>query len=132
MRNYDFEIEELTEDIKELEVEKRKKERRLNQLLMGKESTGAENTSRTLKDLFGKPITVRDWVKVVTKGKFNSTEGEVTKITKWVTFLDSHGIKQVRAPHNLIVVEDVRSVSGTSSSRRGRKPQSNTTLKKRK
>ena len=132
MRSYDFEIEELTEDIKELEVEKHKKERRLNQILKSKESTGAENTSNTLKDLFGKPITVRDWVKVVTKGKFNSIEGEVTKINKWVTFLDSRGIKQVRAPHNLIVVEDVRSVSGTSSSRRGRKYQSNTTLKKRK
>ena len=62
-----------------------------------------QNRDRTLRDFYGKPILVGDWVNVTRKGKFSNIEGIVTKIKKWVTFEDRKGVKQYRAPHNLIV-----------------------------
>ena len=48
-----------------------------------------------------------------------SGDERVLRVGKWVTFEDASGVKQVRAPRNLIVVEDVGHNSGTTSSRRG-------------
>ena len=60
-------------------------------------------SNNTIRDHYGKEILVGDWVEVTKKGKFNSIEGTVVKINKWVTFKDTKGVKQFRAPHNLIV-----------------------------
>ena len=120
MRNYNFEIRELSEDIKELKVATAEKERKLNRLLKKKHSTEIQKEDSAPKDQLGKPIAVHDWVKVVTKGKFKSTEGKLRKIAgKWVMCLDASSVKQVRASRDLIVVEDVGHNSGTTSNRRG-------------
>ena len=107
MSNYDCEIEELTKDIQKLEITRLDKERKLKELLKKKENFKEEKRDYDIKDRHGNAIFIGDRVKVVTKGRFNSTEGKVIKIKKWVTFLDTSGVKQVRAPANLIVTENV-------------------------
>ena len=103
MNEYDTEIKELTEEINALRIARISKERELKDLLKKKE----ENRDRGAKDHHGNEISIGDRVKVVTKGKFRNTEGEVVKISKWVTFLDNSGAKQVRSPSNLVVTENV-------------------------
>ena len=115
MNNYDIEIEELTEEIKELKIARLDKERKLKELLKKKENFKEENRDCDVKDHHGNEISIGDRVKVVTKGKFRSTEGEVVKINKWVTFLDISGVKQVRSPSNLIMTKNVAKRRGRRS-----------------
>ena len=103
MNEYDTKLEKLTEEITTLRIAYLSKERELKNLLKKKE----ENRDRGAKDHHGNEISIGDRVKVVTKGKFRNTEGEVVKISKWVTFLDVSGVKQVRSPSNLVVTENV-------------------------
>ena len=118
MNGYDTKIEKLTKEIPTLRIAYLSKERELKNLLKKKE----ENRDRGAKDHHGNEISIGDQVKVVTKGKFRNTEGEVVKINKWVTFLDISGVKQVRSPSNLIVTENV-------AKRRGRRSKSSSDSK---
>ena len=74
-------------------------------------------TEEILRDYFSKPISIGDWVKVTTKGRFNSEQGRVKIFKKWVTFEDETGVEQVRAPSNLIV-QDVREHSDSDRRRK--------------
>jgi len=109
MRNFDEEIKELEKDIKNLEITKEQKRMQLTVVKRKqRETQEAEQASSsivedTIRDHYGKPILVGDWVNVTKKGKFNGIEGTVVKFKKWVTFEDTEGIKQFRASHNLIV-----------------------------
>ena len=108
MRNFDEEIKELEKDIKNLEVTKKEKNTQLKSIKKEqREAQEAQQKSipvdRTTKDFYGKQILVGDWVNVTRKGKFDGTEGIVVKINKWITFEDRKGVKQCRAPCNLIV-----------------------------
>ena len=109
MRNFDEEIKELERDIKNLELTKNEKKTQLESIKKAKreiEEAQQElipDCDRTTRDFYGKPILIGDWVNVTRKGRFNGTEGIVTKIKKWVTFEDREGVKQCRAPCNLIV-----------------------------
>lgn len=108
MRNFDEEIKELEKEIKILEVTKKKKNTQLESLKKEQRETKEIHqkpipVDRTKRDFYGKPITVGDWVNVTRKGKFDGTEGIVVKINKWITFEDKDGVKQCRAPTNLIV-----------------------------
>ena len=108
MRNVDEEIKELEKDIKNLEVTKKEKSTQLESIKKEqREKQEAQQESipvdRTKRDFYGKPILVGDWVNVTREGKFNETEGIVVKINKWITFEDRKGVKQCRAPCNLIV-----------------------------
>ena len=91
--SYDFGIEELIEDIQELEIKKLDKEHKLKELLKRKKNLREENRDCDAKDHHINAISIGDRVKVVMKGKLNSTEGEVVKIKKWVKFLDTSGVK---------------------------------------
>ena len=114
MRNYDTDIEELYARIEALELEKKQK----NQIPAKKN----KNRKRTVvKDKDGTIIQVRDWVVATTPGKFVHTEGKVVGWKKWVTFTDLSGVKQVRAPENLLISNDARKPSGTHSARSKRK-----------
>ena len=109
MRNFDKEVKELEQDIKNLELTKKEKKTQLESIKKEqRETQEAQQESIpgfdcTAKDFYGKPILVGNWVNVTRKGKFNGTEGIVIKIKKWVTFEDKEGVKQCRAPCNLIV-----------------------------
>ena len=69
-----------------------------------------------LKDSAGSIIKKGNWVKAITQGKFEHNEGEVVGFKKWVTFLDVTGVKQVRAPNNLLIIQNVRECSDELSS----------------
>ena len=109
MRNLDEEIKVIEEKIKALEVTKNQKKTQLKKIKREQREEHIVEVSPyaivddTPRDLYGKPILVGDWVNVKRKGRFNGTEGTVVKIQKWVTFEDTEGFKQSRAPHNLIV-----------------------------
>ena len=108
MRNFDEEIKELEKDIKNLEVTKKEKSTQLESIKkVQRETQEVQQESitvdRTTRDFYGNPILVGDWVNVTRKGKFSGTKGIVVKINKWVTFKDREGVKQCRAPCNLIV-----------------------------
>ena len=114
MRNYDTDIEELYERIEALELEKKQ----MNQIPAKKR----KNKKRTVvKDKDGTIIQVGDWVIATTPGKFVHTEGKVVGWKKWVTFTDVTGVKQVRAPENLLITNDARKSAGTHYARAERK-----------
>ena len=102
-KNYDFEMRELTEDIKALELARTEKQSRLNTLLKKKNAPINEAKDSIIRDHIRKPIKIGDWVMMLTKGKYKTTEGQVVSIKKWVIFLDSAGVKQFRAHNNLII-----------------------------
>ena len=56
-------------------------------------------------------IQIDDWVKATTSGKFTHNKGRLEGWKKWVTFTDVSEVKQVRAPHNLLISNDVRKCS---------------------
>ena len=87
MRNYAEEIRELTSEINDLSLAKSKKESQLERVLREQK----ENEKRG------------DWVRATTSGKFNLIEGTVVRINKWITFEDCTGVKQIRAPKNLLI-----------------------------
>ena len=57
-------------------------------------------------DESGRVIQLGDRVTATTTGKFKEKSGIVIDIKKWVTFTDTNGVRQTRAPENLRV-EDV-------------------------
>ena len=95
MRNFDEEIKELEKVIKNLEITKKQKRTQLTVVKREqRETQEAEQFSSsivedTIRDHYGKPILVGDWVNVTKKGKFNGIEGTVVKFKKWVTFEDT-------------------------------------------
>ena len=110
MRNYDTDIEELYERIEALELEKKQR----NQIPAKKRKT---RKRPVVKDEDGTIIQVGGWVVSTTPGKFAHNEGKVVGWKKWVTFTDVSGVKQVRAPSNLLISNDVRKPAGTDSAR---------------
>ena len=105
MRNYERDIEELHERVEALELEN---------LRLRRER--AIKKRPFVKDKDGTIIRVGDWIKTTTPGKFKHEEGEVEGWKKWVTFVDITGVKQVRAPHNLLVCNDERKRTTKSNS----------------
>ena len=103
MKNYDKEIRELTSEINDLNLAKLEKETQLKRVLREQKDKTKRESSLILRDQAGAVITIGDWVKATTSGKSNSIEGIVTKINKWITFEDHTGVKQVRAPKNLLI-----------------------------
>ena len=107
-------IQELYKRIEALELEKKQR----NQIPAKKR----KNRKRTVvKDKDGTIIQVGDWVIATTPGKFVHTEGKVVGWKKWVTFTDVSGVKQVRAPENLLITNDTRKPAGTHYVRAERK-----------
>ena len=103
MRNYEVDIDELYQRIETLE---------LDNAHLRSQRNGTNKKKRkgkkkpVVKDEDGTIISVGDWVRVTTPGKFMHNEGEVEGWKKWVTFVDITGVKQVRAPHNLLISND--------------------------
>ena len=103
MRNYDFEVEEIIQDIKTLQSALTVKRHRLN-TLRKKEKAPIEEAREIIRDHFGKPIRIGDWVcNVIKKGIRIRTKGTIIDIKRCVTFCDREGVKQFIAPHNLII-----------------------------
>ena len=112
MRDYEQDIEELHQRVQALELE--------NTRLRGERAVKKSKRVKSrpvVKDEDGTIIRVGDWVKVTTPGKFKYEEGEVEGWKKWVTFVDIAGVKQVRAPHNLLICNDERKRPAKSNSR---------------
>ena len=114
MRNYDTDIEELYERIEALELEKK-------QRIQISAKKRKNKKRQVVKDEDGTIIQVLDWVVATTSGKFAHTKGKVVGWKKWVTFTDVSGVKQVRAPENLLITNDVRKPAGTDFTRAKRK-----------
>ena len=106
MENYHETIKQLTEDIAKLSVAKNEKEAQLEAILQKQKETKEVKNSPTLRDQAGVIIRKGDWVKATSIGKFNRNEGTVVSLKKWVTFEDCSGVKQVRAPDNILVSKD--------------------------
>ena len=116
MEDYEESIKQLTKDIAQLTVAKERKEAQLRTLLREQKKNKYAKNSPILRDQAGVIIRKGDWVKATSVGKFEKDEGTVVSLKKWVTFEDCSGVKQVRAPSNLIVRKDGRKrVSRTSS-----------------
>ena len=115
MRNYDIEIYELRERITALELERYTSVRQRNKIPARKK----EKKRPIVKDESGTVIRIGDWVKATTPGRFVHNEGQVEGWKKWVTFIDVSGVKQVRAPHNLLISNDVRSFPARPDSASG-------------
>jgi chaperonin cofactor prefoldin len=91
------EEEELIQRLNNLTLEKSRIERRLSEIKQHKEAE-----KEAIKDRDGKPINIGDTVIFLTKGKFQSSRGTVTKTNKYrVTAKDKRGRSISRAPHNL-------------------------------
>ena len=118
MRNYDTGIEELYKRIEALELEKNTSKRQRNKIPAVKRK---EKKRTVVKDEDGTIIRIGDWVKATTPGRFVHSEGKVEGWKKWVTFVDISGVKQVRAPHNLLISNDVRKCSVRSDSASGKR-----------
>jgi hypothetical protein len=88
---------ELVERLEFLSLERQGLERRLKAI------RGRKLIERTLiKDRDGNTIRIGDKVSFLTKGKYTSTEGIVTRVNKSrVTTKDSRGNYISRAPHNV-------------------------------
>ena len=110
MRNYDTDIEELYKRIEALELEKEQR----NKIPAKKRKN---KRIPVVKDEDGTIIHVGDWVVATTPGKFAHIVGKVVGWKKWVTFTDVSGVKQVRAPSNLLISNNVRKPAGTDSAR---------------
>ena len=103
MRNYDEEIEQLRREIEDLEIEKQDKETQLQRVLREKTLKVSQKKNLKIVDKSGRAILIGNRVIATTTGKFEEKSGVVTNIKKWVTFVDTNGVKQVRAPNNLLV-----------------------------
>ena len=108
MKNYDETIKQLTDDIARLSVAKNEKEAQLEAILRKQKESEEVKNSPILRDQAGVIIRKGDWIKATSIGKFNRNEGTVVSLKKWVTFEDCSGVKQVRAPDNLLVSKDGR------------------------
>ena len=114
MRNYNKEIKELTSEINDLNLAKREKENQLERVLREQKEKAQKESSPILRDQAGAVIKIGDWVKATTSGKFKSIEGTVVRINKWITFEDHAGVKQVRAPKNLLISNHGRKCAAQS------------------
>ena len=103
MRNYDEEIEQLRREIEDLELEKQDKETQIQRVLRERKLKVSEKKNPKIVDKSGRAILIGNRVIATTTGKFEERSGVVTDIKKWVTFVDTNGVKQVRAPNNLLV-----------------------------
>ena len=103
MRNYDEEIEQLRREIEDLELEKQDKETQIQRILRERKQKVSEKKNPKIVDKSGRVILIGNRVIATTTGKFEERSGVVTDIKKWVTFVDTNGVKQVRAPNNLLV-----------------------------
>ena len=108
MRNYAEEIKELTSEINDLNLAKSKKESQLERVLREKKENEKRESSPIPRDQAGAVIKIGDWVKATTTGRFDLIEGTVVSINKWITFEDCTGVKQIRAPKNLLILEHGR------------------------
>jgi len=107
MRNYEQDIEELTEIIRELQTENRRNRTQINRLT--KQKTKDQNkTKQEGADRDGNHFRVGDKVKALTSGKFHCKAGTVVSIKKWVTFRATDKSLQSRAPGNLRVIKDAQ------------------------
>ena len=103
MRNYETEIQELTEEIQELNMQRTDKERALKQLVSEQRRQKKSALRQHTLDKERHSIRVGNWVITTTKGKFARREGTFTQVKQWVTFEDVTGVKEVRASHNVII-----------------------------
>ena len=127
MKRFDNEIRQLTINIDRLSIAKSEKEAQLKLLLQKQKESKKEPNSPILRDQAGVIIRKGDWVKATSIGKFDRSKGTVVNLKKWVTFKDRTGVKQVRAPNNILISNDGRErPRNTSSARRGNKSQSPT------
>ena len=95
------EEEDLIRRLNKLTLEKTKIERRLFEIKQQKRTHEEEEQTKVL-DRYGSQINIGDTVIFLTKGKFNTTKGTVTKINEYrVTAKDRKGTSISRAPHNL-------------------------------
>ena len=127
MEDYEESIKQLTKDIAQLTVAKERKEAQLRALLREQKKNKYAKNSPILRDQAGVIIRKGDWVKATSTGKFNRSEGTVVNFKKWVTFEDRTGVKQVRAPNNILISKDGRKrARRTNCTRRGRKSEPST------
>jgi hypothetical protein len=92
------EEEDLIRRLNRLTLEKTKIENRLLEI----QQQRTHEDEDVILDRYGKPINVGDTVIFLTKGKFNSSRGTVTKTNEHrVTAKDKRGISISRAPHNV-------------------------------
>ena len=108
MRNFDTELEDLRNDIEYLEIQKSDKETQLRQVIKEQRESKTVKNPIVFKDRNGTVISVGDWIKAITPGRFTLDEGRVVGFKSWVTFEDINGVKQTRASKNLVVCNHVR------------------------
>ena len=108
MKNYDDEIHQLRKDIENLNLERLKKETELQRILKRNQESKKNKESSAPKVKVGRIILKGDRVKATTPGKCIHNEGKVVEFQIWVTFEDITRVKQVRAPHNLLVCNNDR------------------------
>ena len=94
------EIKQLTKLYKQLIIDSKDIANRIEELKQTRASRN--NNISTVTDTDGNIINIGDTVIFLTKGKFNSSKGIVTKINEFrVTAKDQRGRAISRAPHNL-------------------------------
>ena len=114
MRNYHEEIKELTLEIDNLNLARNEKERQLEIVLREQKEDKKRESSPIPRDQAGAVLKFGEWVRATTSGKFKSVERTIVRIGKRVTFEDRTGVKQVRAPKNLLVSNHGREPAGQS------------------
>ena len=93
MRKFDDEIKELIEDIKILKLTKKQKETQLRAVEAEQREVQINKAlpvivnDDTVRDYFGKPIFIGDWVNVVKKGKYKGNQETLAKVKKLPTSL---------------------------------------------
>jgi uncharacterized Zn ribbon protein len=96
------EEQDLLRRLRQLTIEKKKIENRLSELEQNKPREEEEE----VKDRDGSIIKIGDTVLFITKGKYQSSRGKVTRInTHRVTARDKRGNSISRAPYNLRRIE---------------------------
>ena len=108
MRNFNTETEELRKAIEQLEIQKSEKEAQLEQVVKEQRESKTYKKEKVFKDRNDTVISIGDWVKTITPGRFKLNEGRVIGFKSWVTFEEEGGVKQTRASKNLVVCNHVR------------------------
>ena len=98
----------LKKNIEQVEIQRSKKEAQLKQVIREQRKSKTDKKAIVFKDRNGKVISVGDWVKTTTPGKFKLNEGRDIGFNLWVTFEDVTGIKQTRVSKNLVVCSHAR------------------------
>ena len=94
MRNFDAETDKLAKEIRALDLKKSEKELELRKVHKEKQKSKVPVSKKTKKKLHvardkaRNIISIGDWVKVTTPGRFLHNEGEVISYNKWITFTD--------------------------------------------